>query len=171
MSTEKTHWKVLTNPDYIGCYSLPTDGSDFPVTIESVSKSPVKGEGGKVEQLTVAKLVGQKPMILNKTNCKTIAALFGTPYIEDWAGKTILLYADRHVKLGKDIVEGLRIRSVLPTTLKEREKLTPEHPRWKGALESLQKGNTTIAQIKGVFDISPEHQTLLTAKPKADEGV
>ena len=35
----------------------------------------------------------EKPMILNRTNCKTIAKLHGSPEVEDWVGKKIQIYA------------------------------------------------------------------------------
>ena len=85
----KTHWKKLINPDYIGAYALNPD-EDLTVTIDYVQREQVTGSGGKKEECTVAHLVGQKPLILNVTNSKTIAKLYGS-YIEDWSGKQITL--------------------------------------------------------------------------------
>ena len=50
-----------------------------------------------------------KPMILNRTNAKSIQALVGSPYVEDWAGHRITLYATT-TRLGGEMVECLRIR-------------------------------------------------------------
>ena len=82
-----THWKRLMNPDYIGAYWLP-EGEDVTVVIDYVVRELITGTGGKKEECTVAHLKGVKPFILNGTNSKTIAKLYG-PYIEDWAGKRI----------------------------------------------------------------------------------
>lgn len=108
----KTHWKRLVNPDYIGAYSLP-EGEDMIVTILSVSREIVVSTNGKKEECTVAKLKDQKPMILNRTNCRTIQKIYGTPYIEEWAGKQIQLFAAT-TKMAGDEVECLRIRPNIP---------------------------------------------------------
>lgn len=52
-------------------------------------------------------------MILNRTNSKMIQKIYGTPYIEEWVGKTITLYAATTKLAGED-VECLRIRSQQP---------------------------------------------------------
>ena len=50
-----------------------------------------------------------KPMILNRTNAKTITNLCGSAYVEDWVGHRVTLYAST-TRFGGDIVECLRIR-------------------------------------------------------------
>ena len=84
MIMSKTHWKQLMNPDYLGAYALP-EGQDITVTIKFVQREEVTGEGGKKEMCTVAHIENNKPMILNVTNQKTIAKMYG-PYIEDCSG-------------------------------------------------------------------------------------
>jgi hypothetical protein len=105
-----THWKKLTSPLYIGSHDLQP-GQEVKVTIESVSKEPVKGPDGKEELCIVAKLKGaQKPMILNKTNCKIIARVLDTPYIEEWSGKSVIIYSAK-VKAFGEMVDALRIKN------------------------------------------------------------
>ena len=108
----QTHWKKLINPDYIGAYALDP-GKDLTVQISQVRREMVTGADGKKEECTVAYLKDQKPMILNVTNCKTIEKLYG-PYIEDWNGKYITLYAAK-VRAFGDVVEALRIRPKAPS--------------------------------------------------------
>ena len=105
----QTHWKKLINPDYIGAYALDP-GKDLTVQISQVRREMVTGADGKKEECTVAYLKDQKPMILNVTNCKTIEKLYG-PYIEDWNGKYITLYAAK-VRAFGDVVEALRLRQL-----------------------------------------------------------
>lgn len=106
-----THWKSLINLDYIGAYAL--DGKDKVLTIKSVGKEIVTGANGKKEECIVAHFKeDEKPMILNRTNCKTIQKLYGTPDIEQWAGKKIQVYAST-TKLAGDVVECLRIRDYI----------------------------------------------------------
>ena len=53
-------------------------------------------------------------MIMNKTNCKIIEKIYGTPYIEDWIGKKIQIYVQKGVKAFGEIVDALRIREQIP---------------------------------------------------------
>ena len=108
----ETHWKKLINPDYLGAYSLDP-GKDMVLTIRQVRKEMVTGADGKKEECIVCRWVeDQKPMILNVTNMKTIAKMYG-PYIEHWAGKRVQIYAST-TKFGGDMVECLRIRKDPP---------------------------------------------------------
>ena len=108
-----THWKKLTNPDYLGAYALE-DGKDMVVTIEYVRSETVTGPDGKREECPVAHFKdGIKPMILNVTNMKTIAKIYGTPFIENWAGKKIQLYVAQVSAFGT-VTDALRIREYVP---------------------------------------------------------
>ena len=110
----KTHWKLLTNPNYLGAYSLP-NGQDIVVVIDYVRREEIVGVNGKKEYEVVAHLKNdQKPFILNKTNMKQIQKLYNAPYIEDWAGRAIQVYFDPTVKFGRETVGGLRIRPTVP---------------------------------------------------------
>ncbi len=115
---EKTHWKKMTNPNYMGDYSIP-QGGDLVATIEYVAQEKVVGIGGKSEMEIVAHFSdGNKPLILNKTNMKTIQKIYKTPYIEDWAGRAIQIYYDATIKFGRETVGGLRIRPFIPVQQK-----------------------------------------------------
>lgn len=110
----KTHWKKLSNPDYLGAYALEP-GKDLIVTIQSVGEEHVTGTDGKKEDCIVAHFAEAdvKPMILNATNCKTISKIYGTPYIEEWRGCVIQLYVAEVQAFG-DTVEALRVRKYKP---------------------------------------------------------
>lgn len=109
-----THWKRLTNPDYLGAYALDPD-QDLVVTIKSVTNELVASPDGKKETCSVMRFVEDvKPMVLNATNSKTITKLFKTPYIEEWAGRKIQLYVQKGVKAFGDVVDALRVRPFLP---------------------------------------------------------
>lgn len=115
----RTHWKQLQNNDWIGAYALQ-DGQDLTLTIDKAMQEQVTGNNGKREMcLTVHWLERDyKPMIVNRTNAKTITKVTGSPYIEDWHGKQITLYVDT-TRLGPDIVECLRIRPYAPKQTKQ----------------------------------------------------
>lgn len=103
---------MLVNPDYIGAYMLE-QGQDMVITFESVKREMVTGSGGKKEECTVAHLRGQKPFIVNRTNGKMITKVLGTPYIEDWVGKSVTVYATTTSVAGEK-TECLRVRPTLP---------------------------------------------------------
>lgn len=107
----KTHWKKLYNPNYFGCWCFEP-GKDMVLTIHHVAQELVCDEKGKQEQCMVIHFAepGAKPLICNKTNSKSIEKQSGSPYIEDWAGIRIQLYADHNVRFGKERVDGVRIR-------------------------------------------------------------
>lgn len=108
-----THWKKLTNPNYLGAYSIE-NGQDLILTIKYVQEEKVTGTDGKKDDCVVCHFVeNAKPMILNATNMKTITKLYKTPYIEEWAGKKIQIGVEK-VKAFGDIVEALRIRKIIP---------------------------------------------------------
>ena len=128
----KTHWKKLQNPNYLGAYELQP-GQELTLTISKVKEELVIGSDGKKENCSVMYFAekGVKPMILNVTNSKTIAKLYGSPYVEDWAGKAIIIYSTE-VKAFGEIVEALRIRDYLPKLEKYTcsdcdKEITPEY--------------------------------------------
>lgn len=156
MTTDyKTHWKVLQNPDYIGAYWLPP-GDDVTVTIDYVVREVITGTGGKKEECTVAHLQGVKPFILNATNCKTIAKLYGN-YIEDWAGKQITLFATT-TKMGGETVECLRIRPKVAV----RTIPAITDTRLDKALESIAAGQFTVQQLRERFQLTAEQAAKVT---------
>jgi hypothetical protein len=153
--SNKTHWKQLVNPDYIGAYALP-DGNDITVTIDFVRLEKVKGPGGKEDECTVAHLVNAKPLILNVTNSKTIHKLYG-PYIEDWRGKQITLFAST-TKMGGEIVECIRIRPAIPT----QQKPVIAEARFNKALQAVKNGGYTAEKLRDGFALTDEQERKLT---------
>lgn len=155
--TGKTHWKRLINPDYLGAYSLE-EGQDLTVVIESVCRDVVTGTGGKKEECTIAYLKGQKPFILNNTNSKSIAKLYG-PYIEDWAGKPITVFAST-TKLAGDTVECLRIRPVVA----KRQKQGISDERLTAAIAQIKAGAYTVEKLHHQFTLTRDQQEWLNAE-------
>lgn len=147
--SEKTHWKRLINPLYLGAYSL-TPGRDMTVRIDYVVREIVKGTDGKEEECTVARLVDEKPLILNRTNSKSIAKLYG-PYIEDWSGKDITLFATK-TKVAKDVVECLRVRPAVAARQAAKQEISSV--RFAAALQSVQNGTFAAAGVRDRFKLT-----------------
>lgn len=159
-TTQKTHWKKLHNPDYLGAYSLDVDGKyiEKNVIIEKVINDVVIGADSKKDTCIVAKLAGEKPMILNSTNCKTLKKLFNSPHVEDWTGKPITIYVAKVRAFGEEH-DALRIRPTFPNVGKPV--LNSAHPRWEGAIKALTAGNTTIEAIKKQYELSADDELTL----------
>lgn len=113
----KTHWKKFTNPDYLGAYSLDENETRV-LTIKEVKQELIAGINGKKEECILCYWQeNEKPMILNATNCKTIAKLYNTPYIEDWTGRKIAIKAEMVNAFG-EMISALRIQSFIPNQTK-----------------------------------------------------
>ena len=121
-----THFKKLMNPDYLGAYAFEP-GEEKVGTIAYVREEMVIGADGKKEGCIVAHFSEKdlKPMILNATNCKAIAKLYKTPYIEDWAGKAILMRVQQ-VKAFGDVVDAVRIKPEIPKAKFSRDVICDE---------------------------------------------
>ena len=152
-----THWKQLTNPDYIGAYSLQPN-EERTVEIVRVERQQVTGADGKKEECTVAILKDEKPFILNSTNCKTLTKLYGTPYIQDWIGKSVIIHSEK-VKAFDDVVDALRIKLTKPPL----PELTPAHRSWSEAVKAVKSDPKNIDKITARFTVSPDNLKLLKA--------
>lgn len=163
MSTvpKKTHWKTLVENRFIGVYALP-NGDDLTVTIESVNTEVVALEDDKPKEHRVMQLVGHKPMILNVTNSRSIHKLYG-PYIEDWIGQDITLFASTAM-LDGDLVECLRIRP----TVTRPQKIALSNARLAKALEQIKAGQYSLAALRAKFALTPDQEhTIAFHTPEA----
>lgn len=136
----KTHWKKTQNPDFIGAYALE-ENQDLVLTIKSIRQEKFKGMDGKEDEGLIARFEEDvKPMIINATNAKMITKLYKTPYIEEWVGKKIQVYASVVRAFGED-VEALRIRDLKPKV----KEIDP-----KEAIKKL-KGAKTQDELKTAY--------------------
>lgn len=99
--------------DYIGHFDL--DGKDVTVEIARVVPGELTAMGGRKSKKPIIHFAGKdKAFIANKTNCKTIAALYGNN-TDTWVGKRITLYVSttRNPDGGGE-TECIRIRAKVP---------------------------------------------------------
>jgi hypothetical protein len=121
MSTDKTHWKKFFNYDYLGAYSLDDVDGDLIVTIDRAVVEKVIGQNGKKEDCLVCYFSdADKPMILNRTNCKIIEKIYKTPHVQDWKGKRVQLYSKMVAAFGSE-TDALRIREFEPKSVEQNE--------------------------------------------------
>ena len=157
----KTHWKKQFNYDYLGSYSLP-DGKDVVLTIKETKKEMVTSGTGSKEECFICYFTEKhdwvKPMILNRTNCKTIEKVYATPFIEEWSGKKVQIGIEQGIRAFGDVVDGLRIRKVQP---KERSLMGIDHPKFKDAIENMKAGTVKIEGIEKHYELTAEARKLL----------
>lgn len=114
------HFKVLFPSLYLAAHDLL--GRDVVLTIRRLVVEDLKTERGTEKKPVVyfdetfkkAQAAGtdEKRLVLNKTNAKTIAEIYG-PEVNDWTGKRITVYATKVSAFGKE-TEAIRVRPVAP---------------------------------------------------------
>lgn len=105
----KTSWKTLVDWKSLSSSSLIED--EKKLIIKSINKEEIISTGGRKSIVAVCRFANSElPMVLNKTNMRTIENMFGTDKIEDWYGKEIIIYVEKGIKFGKELVSGLRIK-------------------------------------------------------------
>jgi hypothetical protein len=126
MATQ-TDYRALYDREYVGAWEL--QGKDVTVTISAVKGGELTAVGGRKSKKPIISFEGkEKKMICNKTNAKTIAALYGN-IVEAWVGKLIILYVGttRDPSTGGDI-ECLRVRPKVPEGKPDKRKAELEQP-------------------------------------------
>lgn len=112
-----TDYRSLYDRDYIGAWDL--EGKDVTVTIATVKGGELTAIGGRKSKKPIIHFAGkEKGMIVNKTNAKTIAAMYGN-LVEAWVDKRITLFTSmtRNPEGGGD-VECIRVRPSIPVDKK-----------------------------------------------------
>lgn len=107
-------YRSMFGAKYIGAWDL--GDKDVTVTIAKVQGEELKNKGGSDKRPVVYFVGSDKAMVMNKTNAKTVATLYGTK-VSAWVGKRITLYATK-TQLGGETVDAIRIRPVVPAAEK-----------------------------------------------------
>ncbi len=150
MTQTKTHWKKQHNYNFLGAYSLE-NGKDMVLTIQELKPEEIIGTNGKKEKGFVCHFVeNQKPMILNKTNCKIIEKIYSTPFIEEWVGKKIQIFSSQVAAFGTT-TDALRIRPQIPGGKSEVQQLAD--------LYLTKKGKMTVSNQRNAERIMKEKET------------
>lgn len=150
---QKTHWKSLFNYPYLGVQDLKTN-SDIILTAKCVVKEDVPNKSGQKEKCNVLYFQEDvKPMVLNKTNCKTMERLFKTPCYEDWMNKKLQIGSARVNAFG-EMTDALRIRPFFP---KEKELIPVETNStvWKDIIDAL-KGGYKLSAVQGKYKFTKD---------------
>lgn len=104
----------MTDREYLFAFDLQS--KDVTLTIEKVTAGELTALGGRKTKKPLCFFVEgrtKKPLALNSTNCKVIAALYGND-TDLWVGKRITIYPTTTTMAG-DTVECIRVRPTVPT--------------------------------------------------------
>lgn len=141
---KKTHWKKLTNTNYLGSWDLE-QGERRQLIIKEVKEEKLKASPAAEEEMClVVYFTTGKPMVLNKTNAKAIEKATTTPYIEQWVGKTITVAA-KSIRAFGETMDALRVEPFAP---KPKQKAGLTDDRFDVGMAKVAAGEITMEQFK-----------------------
>lgn len=162
MTTEKTHYRKAFDSPYLSSADIvePTVLTVKHVALELDRTKKTKDMFNTAHFVEKEIRRGEplKPMILNASNSKTMKALTGTPFIDDWRDVQITVYVDHNVRFGKETVEGLRISPHAP---ERRKTLTPDAAKQWAAACGAYKRDGNLDSVLARVDMSAAHQEQL----------
>lgn len=106
-----------------------------------------------------------KPMLLNMTNANAVAKISGTPNVLAWAdalasqNKKIEIYVQGGIKLGNEVVDGLRIRAA--------RQAKPKQPLNELGLtkmaEAIKTGRYSKEAAFSTYSLTPEQASVINS--------
>jgi len=150
----KTHYRKVFKSDHLGIADLEDlieEKKSLVFTIRQVKQEIGVSVAGKKGNFNIAYFNEPiKPLVLNSTNSKTVKSFANnSPFVEDWKNIVVELYIDENVKMKGEIVGGVRIRPVQPTT-KQKPKFTEAN------FEKAKTAGATIEKVKELYEVSSE---------------
>lgn len=107
------HWKSMTETAWLFAFDL--QGQERHVQIDRVEAGELVGQGGRKTKKPCCYFKGvAKPLALNATNAKAIAAIVGSPDTDKWAGQWITLYPATCSTPAGEQTDCIRIRPKAP---------------------------------------------------------
>lgn len=127
----------------LGSHNL-NEGEELVAKIQSVNVETIKNTSGKDEKVPVARFYNAPPMVLNITNCRTIACLYGERY-DEWAEKSIQVYATKVKAFGEEVT-ALRVREAIPQSGEDLS-------TWENTLRQCE----SMEQLQEAYMSIPKH--------------
>lgn len=111
------HYKFMFDDNGM-LYAHNLKGKDATLTIKRVAAGKVIGEKARETKKPIVEFEEtDRKFVLNKTNGKIIAAMYGTD-ADKWTGKRVTLYPTT-TNMGGEVVECIRARQTVPAESKE----------------------------------------------------
>lgn len=117
--TEHHHIFELFDPSkFIQAFEL--DGKDHAVTIQRITGEEIEGENNRKARKPVVHLAEfPRPLVLNKTNARTLIQLYGPDY-HQWNGKRFVMFPTT-TKMAGETVDCIRIRKTKPPAAQQKQ--------------------------------------------------
>ena len=136
-------WEKILDPNFINAELIGKVGSERIVTIRDIDFRETYNQKTRAKEKKQALILDEcKPMVLNKTNTKTLIRLFGSEKPADCIGKKIVLYVV-DVKVGGEPTTGIRIKEYSETMCEECGKpVKPAGGKSVAEMAEISKRNT-----------------------------
>lgn len=135
------HVDLLFPSDYITAADLL--GRDVTITIEAIEpRHELQRQSGKDYRPVIRMRGKAKKWVLNKTNAKTIAKLYG-PEVQGWIGKRVTIYPTR-TRFGPDEVDAIRVRPRVPSDQEPAPAPAPAQSRPRSHPETAPQQPATL---------------------------
>jgi len=143
--SETTHWKKLfpEKTELLGSHNLNA-GEELIAEIKHVEIGTIKDKSGKDARVPVLTFTSVPPMVLNITNTRVLASLYGEDY-SAWIGEFIQLYVVKITAFGTEQT-ALRIRETKPAS-------QPDIAKYMQQINSAK----TLDELKRIFITIPKH--------------
>ena len=110
------HWKSLQGKEFLGSWDFE-QGEEKVVTIVGFSSEIIQNHAnptGTEKPRVVLEFAECKKAVMNTTNCTMISEVLGSPDINDWLGKQVILHTEKVRGFGK-VTDAIRVMSKKPT--------------------------------------------------------
>lgn len=136
-------WEKILDPNFINAELIGPVGSERVVTIRDIDFRETYNQKTRAKEQKQSLILDEcKPMVLNKTNTKTLIKLFGSSKPADCIGEKIVLYVV-DVKVGGEPTTGIRIKEYSETKCEECGKpIRPTASKNVAELVEISKRNT-----------------------------
>ena len=150
-------------------------GFGWKYQIDSIEYKEAKnGEVAVMARISLFVKVGENwsDAIVGTGGSMFIANEKNGPYVSDEAEKMAITDAIsvscKQLGIAGNIYSGSKYlpayNKANPPEPKQKEELTPSHPKWNGALQALIDGKVTISKIRFIYELSQNNEELLLSE-------
>src|SRR3972149_2302977 len=119
----KTHYRKVFKSDHVGVADLEDfieEKKGLIFTISHVKQEINIAVAGKKGNFNIAYFVEKiKPLVLNATNSRALRMMTNSVFVEDWKNLKIELFIEKNIRFGRDIVDGVRIKTLAKTFISD----------------------------------------------------
>ncbi len=152
-------WQTMFKGDYLTAAEFGGRQPTFTIVKAEpcLMEEETDGVKKKKTKAAVSLLNVERPWILCKTTAMCLAAMFGDE-TKNWEGKRVTLYADPNVRVGREIVDGIRVLG--SPDLEADKSVSIKLPRKKAFVHhlkrtQLQAPKSAVAPVQPAAVVAP----------------